>query len=91
MESGRGHTIINEKYEYLLYEDGYTKEDTKILDNEAYNWAYNDMGGRDKMRFTSGFEIVDKPPHEWIMEELVRTQGELLKIKRKYDLLMSEV
>lgn len=87
MESGRGHSVIEDTYEYLLYEDGYSKKDTEALGGLAYDWAYYDQDGRDLMRFTSGFEIVEKPPICWLQKELKRLREEQERIIHQENLI----
>jgi hypothetical protein len=78
MESGRGHSIVEETYEFFKFSDGYTEEDKKdheMLSEHAYDWAGNEKGGFDSfdmMRFESGYEVVIVPLSYWLQEELIR-------------------
>lgn len=91
MVSGRGHSVINETFTFLRYDEGYKKEDKEMLEEFAYDWAFYDMTGRDKMRFTSGFEIVKKLPEEWIRKELDRLKEERINIAEQRYLLLKEL
>jgi len=85
MESGRGHSTINETFIFIKYEDGFTKEDKNIFEENAYNWAGHDMGGFDMMRFISGYEFVERPPIKWLSKELkniIEKQQELIEQKK---------
>lgn len=69
-------------YEYLTYEDGYNEKNEDSLKSIAEDWARNAMRGYNSEYYRYDYEIVDKPPIEWLEKELVR-------LRRKQESLMT--
>ena len=91
MESGRGHTVRDETYEFLKYEDGYSEKDEEILRSEAGDWCQYDKKGCNLDRYNYGFEIVPKPPNDWLEKELKKLGSKREEIIRQEDLIKSEL
>lgn len=91
MESGRGHSKIDETYVYYRYEEEYTEKDREIFEDEAYRWAGHDMGGFNMMRFKSGSEVVVKPPNAWLEDKLKRLRSKREEIVRQENLVKFEL
>ncbi len=91
MESGRGHSIIKEKYEFYKYKDGFTEKDIKVFEDDAYNWAGYDMGGFQMMRFESSFEVVERPSTEWLHKEYDILTNKIEEMKKMRSLIADEI
>lgn len=89
MESGRGNPKIDQTYVYYKYIDGYTEKDGFSAD--AYDWAGYDMGGFEMMRFTSGFEIIMKPPTCWLKKRLKEIEDEKKNINEEETRIKKEL
>lgn len=91
MEYGKGHTKTKDTYTYLKYEDGYTKEDEEFLRSLAHDWAQYDEMGFNLDRYSYGFEIVARPPDDWLEKELKSVIEEIKLLKFKLKLIRSEL
>ncbi len=91
IEYGRGHTVTEETYVYLTHEAGYDEKDEESLRLEAENWANHDNRGYALDRYKYGFEIVPKPPKEWLEKELDRLEEEIESLMAEEDLIKSEL
>lgn len=83
MEYGRGSTTRTETYEFLKYADGYTEEDKKnedFLKILAQEWCQKDHMGWSFDSYHYGFEVVEKPPEEWISDELIRSSDKMVEL-----------
>jgi len=65
-----------ETYEYLTYEEGCDEKDEESLKSFAEDWAQNDCRGYNSEYYRYGFEVVPKPPKEWLEKELKRLKEE---------------
>lgn len=90
MESGRGHTVRDETYVFLRYEDGYS-EDEEDLRSLANDWCKYDKEGCDLDRYKYGFDIVQKPPNSWLEKELKKLRCNSEEIMRQENLVKSEL
>lgn len=90
MESGRCHTIRDETYVFLRYEDGYS-EDEEDLRSLAHDWCQYDKEGCDLDRYDYGFDIVSKPPDVWLEKELKELRSKREEIIRQENLIKSEL
>ncbi len=94
MEYGRGSTTKEETYEFLKYADSYTekeKKDDEFLRLLAQEWCQQDHMGWSFDSYHYGFEVVEKPPIEWLVKELkniIEKQDELIEQK---ELIESEI
>lgn len=61
-----------ETFEYLLREDGYDEKDEESLKSLAEDWSRHDKQGYNSEYYRYGFEIVSKPPKEWLEKEFIR-------------------
>lgn len=95
MKSGKGHTVTDETYHYLTYEDGYIEKDEENLRLLAEDWCQYDQHGCDKYRYSYGFEVVLNPPVSWLQEELIKEQKNLTHqenlIKQELGMVIKEL
>jgi len=80
--------IVNKK---LTHEDGYDEKDEVSLKSFAEDWARNDCGGYDSEYYRYGFEIVPKPPKEWLEKELKRLKEEQESLIIQEKLMLSTI
>ena len=71
----RGTTKKSETYQRLSY---IGSDEEKTLRDCAEAWGTNQ--GPSSSEFQYGFEIVDKPPKEWIAEKIKKLKGQLVTI-----------
>jgi uncharacterized protein YecA (UPF0149 family) len=91
MESGRGHTVREETYVFLKYEDGYSEKDEEILRSEVRDWCQYDKKGCNLDRYDYGFEVVAKPPNTWLEKRLEKLRSEREAIISQENLIKSEL
>jgi len=91
MESGRGHTVREETYVFLKYEDGYSEKDEEILRMEVRDWCQYEKHGCDRDRYNYGFEVVPKPTNVWLEKELLRLRKRREEIILQENLIKSEL
>lgn len=78
-----------ETYEYLTYDDGYDEKDEESLKSIAEDWAWHDKQGYNSEYYRYGFEIVSKPPKEWLEKELIRLKKEQESLTIQEKLILS--
>lgn len=90
MESGRGHTVRDETYVFLNYK-GYEEKDDESLRSLVHDWCQYEKGGCDLDRYSYGFDVVLKPPNDWLEKELKRLRDEQEEIIHQENLIKSEL
>lgn len=90
-EYGRGHSKTEETYVYLTHEDGYSEKDEEILKSIAHDWAQYDNHGCNLERYEYGFEVVIRPPTEWLEKELIRIMKKYESLTIQENLIRSEL
>jgi hypothetical protein len=74
-------SIISETYSFYPFSGGYTnkhKKDNERWKREAEDWAQND-GGWASSRYRYGFEVMEYPPKEWVLNQIHSAERNLQK------------
>ena len=82
---------IEETYEYLSREDGYDEKDEDSLKSVAEHWAQYDNRGYGSEYYRYGFQVVPKPPREWLEKGLIRLRKEQESLTIQENLIESEL
>lgn len=91
MEHGRGHTVRDETYIFLEYKEGYKETDDELLKMMAHDWCQYENRGYNCERYHYGFDVVERPPAEWLEKELKKLGKKRENIENMEKLIKSEL
>lgn len=80
-----------ETYKHFDEKDGYSEKDEELLKCLVEDWANNDCRGYNSEHYRYGFEIVSKPPKEWLEKELKSLKGKQESLAAKEELIKLEL